>query len=201
MAFWSNPAFRNGKSRIGHAHQEVSMLRTISLLLFLPFVLGASGAFAETKKSAPSGKMPTATDNSITVNVYMRDANKNELLLGTRIWPGYPDHNAVVLQRFFAMMKALEPPYKQDDDVAYSWATKGRVTKCSIYLESAEAGAKNGTGAVVGCEANGVSSLAVTSAADPKHAVSSSEDPKHLSDVMEMFNRQWERAKNSLPKK
>jgi hypothetical protein len=46
-----------------------------------------------------------------------------------------------------------------------------------------------------------VSSLAVTSAADPKHAVSSSEDPQHLNDVMELFKKQSERAKNNLPKK
>jgi hypothetical protein len=97
-------------------------------------------------------------------------------------------------------MKALEPAYKQDDEVAYTWSTKGKVTKCSIYLESAEAGAKNGTGAVAGCEANGVSSLAVTSEADPKR-VSSSGDPKHLNDVMELFKRQSERARNNLPKK
>jgi hypothetical protein len=176
------------------------MLRSIPLLLVLPLVFGVSGIFAQTKKPSSPGKMPTAKENSIGVNVYMRDGNKNEVLLGTRIWPGYPDHNAVVIQRFFAAMKALEPAYKQDDDVAYSWSTKGRVTKCSIYLESAEAGAKNGTGAVVGCEANGVSSLAVTSAADPKHAISSSEDPKHLNDVMELFKNQLERARNNLPK-
>ena len=130
--------------------------------------------------------MPTAKDSSISVIVYMRDANKNEVLLGTRIWPDYPDYDAVVLQRLFAAMKALEPAYKQDDEVAYTWSTKGKVTKCSIYLESSEAGAKNGTGAVVGCEANGVSSVAVTSDADPKH-VSSSADPKHLNDVMDLF--------------
>ena len=178
------------------------MLRSISLLLVLPLVFGVSGIFAQTKRPSPPVKMPTAKDNSVSVNVYMKDANKNEILLGTRIWPGYPDYDAVVLQRFFAAMKALEPAYKQDDDVAYSWATKGRVTKCSIYLESAEAGVKNGTGAVVGCEANGVSSLAVTSAADPKHAaVSSSEDPKHLNDVMELFRTQSERARNNLPKR
>jgi hypothetical protein len=180
--------------------QENSMLRSLSLLLVFPLVLGVSGALAQTKKPSPPGKMPTAKDSSISVIVYMKDGNKNEVLLGTRIWPGYPEHNTVVLQRFFAVMKALEPPYKQDDEVAYTWAAKGRVTKCSIYLESAEAGAKNGTGAVVGCEANGVSSLSVTSAADPKHAVSSSEDPKHLSDVMELFASQSARAKNNLPK-
>jgi hypothetical protein len=177
------------------------MLRSILLLLVLPLAFGVSGIFAQTKKSSSPGKMPTAQENSIGVIVYMRDGNKNEVLLGTRIWPGYPDHNTVVLQRFFAAMKALEPPYKQDDDAAYTWSTKGRVTKCSIYLESSEAGVKNGTGAVVGCEANGVSSLAVTSAADPKHAVSSSEDPKHLNDVMELFKKQSERAKNNIPKK
>jgi hypothetical protein len=97
-------------------------------------------------------------------------------------------------------MKALEPAYKQDDDVAYTWSTKRRVAKCSIYLESSEAGVKNGTGAVVGCEANGVSGVAATSAADPKHAISSSADPKHLNDVMELFEKQSERARNNLPK-
>ena len=177
------------------------MLRSISLLLVLPLVFGVSGIFAQTKKPSSPGKMPTAKDSAISVIVYMRDGNKNEVLLGTRIWPGYPDYDAVVLQRLFTAMKALEPAYKQDDEVAYTWSTKGRMTKCSIYLESWEAGAKNGTGAVVGCEANGVSSLAVTSDADPKHAVSSSGDPKHLTDVMELFKKLSERARNNLPKK
>jgi len=176
------------------------MLRSISLLLMLPFVLGASGAYAQAKKPAPPVKMPTAKDNAISVNVYLRDGARNEVLLSTRIWPGYPDYNTVALRRFFEMMKALEPTYSQDDDVAYTWSTKGRVTKCSIYLESADAGVKNGTGAIVGCEANGVSSVAATSTADPKHAVSSSQEPRHLSDVMELFKRQSERARNSLPK-
>jgi hypothetical protein len=176
------------------------MLRSISLLLVLPFVFGVSGIYAQTKKPSSPGKVPTAKDSSIIVIVYMKDVNKNEVLLSTRIWPDYPDYDAVVLQRYFAAMKALEPTYKQDDEVAYTWSTKGRVTKCSIYLESLEAGAKNGTGAVVGCEANGVSTLAVTSDADPKH-VSSSADPKHLNDVMELFKKQSERARNNLPKK
>ena len=176
------------------------MLRSISLLLLLPLVFGVSEISAQTKKPSSPGKVPTAKENSIIVNVYMRDANKNEVLLGTRIWPDYPDYDAVVLQRFFAAMKALEPAYKQDDEVAYTWSTKGRVTKCSIYLESLEAGAKTGTGAVVGCEANGVSNVAVSSEADPKR-VSSSGEPKHLNDVMELFKRQSERARNSLPKK
>jgi len=74
------------------------------------------------------------------------------------------------------------------------------VTKCSIYLEAAEAGAKNGYGAVVGCEQNGVSSLAATSVADPKHPVSLSSDPKHQSDVLELFRKQSERAKLTLSK-
>src|ERR1700682_2437869 len=176
------------------------MSRSISLLLVLSLAFGVSEISAQTKKPSLPGKTPTAKDSSISVIVYMRDASKNEVLLGTRIWPGYPDYDAAVLQRFFAAMKALEPAYKQDDEVAYTWSTKGKVTKCSIYLESAEAGAKNGTGAVVGCEANAVSSVAVTSEADPKR-VSSSADPKHLNDVMDMFKRQSERARNSLPKK
>lgn len=175
-------------------------MRSLSLLLVLPLVFGVSGVFAQTKKPTPPAKPPTAKDASISVNVYLRDGTKDEVLLGTRIWPGYPDYNALVLQRFFAAMKALEPAYKQDDEVAYTWATKGRVTKCAIYLESAEAGAKNGTGAIVGCEANGVSSIAATSVADPKHGVSSSDDPKHLNDVMDLFKKQSDRARNNLPK-
>jgi hypothetical protein len=183
-----------------HFRQEVLMLRSLSLLVLLPFVLGASGALAQTKKPSAAVKMPTAKDSSISVIVYLRDQAKNEVLLGTRIWPGYPDYNTVALRRFFETMKALEPAYRQDDEVAYTWAAKGRVTKCSIYLEAAEAGVPNGTGAIVGCEANGVSSLAATSVADPKRAVSSSQDPKHLSDVMELFKKQSERARNNLPK-
>jgi hypothetical protein len=180
--------------------QEDSMLRSMSLLLVLPLVFGASAIFAQTKWPSSPAKAPTMKDSSITVNVFMKDGNKNELLLATRIWPAYPDYNNVALQRFFAVMKALEPAYKQDDEVAYTWATKGRVTKCSIYLESWEAAAKSGTGAMIGCEANSVSSIAATSTADPKHPVTSSGDPKHLDDVMDLFKKQSERAKGTLPK-
>ena len=166
------------------------MLRNMSLLLALPLVFGVSGALAQTKKPTQPARVPTAKDNSIVVSVYMKDGNKNELLLGTRIWPDYPDYNAVALQRYFALMKALEPTYKQDDEVAYTWGAKGKVTKCSIYLEAAQAGAKNGFGAVVGCEANGVSGLAATSVSDPKHQA----------DVLELFKKQSERAKATLNK-
>lgn len=177
------------------------MLRSIALLmlLVLPLVFGDSAPLAQTKKGPTAAKVPGDRDKSINVTVFMRDAGKNELLVATRIWPDYPDYNALALQRFFATMKALEPAYKQDDDVAYHWATKGKMTKCSIYLESADAGAKSGTGAVVGCEANGVSNLAVMSAADAKR-VSSSQDPKHLADVLELFKKQSERAKTNVPK-
>jgi len=176
------------------------MLRSGLLLLAAALVFGISGASAQTKKPSSPGRLPMAKDNSIVVNVYLRDSGKNELLLGTRIWPDYPDYNAVALQRFFATMKALEPAYKQDDEVAYTWGAKGKVTKCSIYLEAPVAGAKSGTGAVVGCEANGVSSLAATSVADPKHPPSTSQDPRHLNDVMELFKKQSERARTTLPK-
>jgi hypothetical protein len=174
------------------------MLRSMYLLMLFPFVLGVSETLAQTKRPSSSVKVPTATDNAISINVYLRDQKKNEVLLGTRIWPGYPDYNTVALRRFFEVMSALEPTYKQDDEVAYTWSTKGRVTKCSIYLESADAGVKNGTGAIVGCEANGVSSVAATSSADPKRALSSSQDPRHVSDVMELFKKQSERARNSV---
>jgi hypothetical protein len=177
------------------------MLRSLALVLVLPFVFGVSAPLAQTKKPAagPAAKVPGDRDKSINVTVFMRDTGKNELLVATRIWPDFPEYNALALQRFFATMKALEPGYKQDDDVAYSWATKGKVTKCSIYLESGDAGAKPGTGAVVGCEANGVSNLAVPSAADAKR-VSSSQDPKHLADVLDLFKKQAERAKANVPK-
>ena len=113
------------------------------LLLVLLVAVGISGAFgADEKGCAAPGKNPTAKDPSIVVNVFMRDAAKNEVLVATRIWPQIPDYNAVALARYFAVMKALEPQYKQDDDVAYTWGTKGKVTKCSIYLESWEASAK-----------------------------------------------------------
>lgn len=172
------------------------------MLVLVLFVALASGAFAQTKKPAvTSGKPPTEKDKSIVVNVFMRDAAKNEVLVATRIWPGYPDYNALALARFFAVMKALEPQYTQDDEVAYTWGTKGKVTKCSIYLESFEAGAKGGTGSVVGCEANGVSGIPVTSLADTsKKTVSSSSDPRHQADVLDLFKRQSDRAKQGVPK-
>lgn len=176
------------------------MLRLMKLLLVLPLLFSVSGAFAQAKKPPSPGRIPTAKDNSISVNVYMRDGNKNELMVSTRIWPDFPDYNAAALQRFFATMKALEPAYKQDDEVAYTWGAKGKVAKCSIYLEAPLTGEKVGTGAIVGCEANGVSSIAATSSIDPKRPVSTSQDPKHLNDVMELFKKQSERAKGSVSK-
>ncbi|MFO1414330.1 MAG: hypothetical protein U1F10_10575 [Burkholderiales bacterium] len=171
------------------------MLRKLAfVLLLLPLAFGASTAAAQAKKGA--AKAPTDKDRSVAITVFMRDpATKNEVLIATRVWPEFPDYNALALGRFFQLMKMMEPPYRQDDDVAYSWQQKGgKITKCSIYLESADAGTKSGTGAVVGCEANGVSSVAVP---DAKGAPSGSQDPKHLTEVLEMFKKQQERAKVS----
>lgn len=175
------------------------MLRSKLLLVLLMLVVGSATAFAQTKKPAAPARIPTDKDPSVSVTVYLRDGAKNEMLLATRIWPDNPDYNAVALQRFFALMKALEPGYRKDDDVAYSWHQKGKMAKCSIYLESADAGTKSGTGAVVGCEPNGVSSVAVMSAADPKRP-SGSQDPKHLADVLDLFKKQSERAKGAAAK-
>ena len=183
---------------------RITKLRAMTLLLMTSLAAGVSAPSAQTRKAAPPAKAPavkppSAKDSSISVHVFMRDAGKNEILVGTRIWPDYPEYNAVALQRFFALMKMLGPAFRQDDDVGYTWATKGKVAKCSIYLESAEANAKVGTGATVGCEANGVSTLSVTSD-DAGHVVGVSHDPKHLDDVMELFKKQFDRAKSNAHK-
>ena len=175
------------------------MLRSTVLLVLLTLVLAVPTAIAQTKKQAAPARVPTDKDPSVSVIVYLRDGAKNEVLLATRVWPDNPDYNAVALQRFFAMMKTLEPAYKKDDEVAYSWHQKGKMSKCSIYLESADAGTKSGTGATVGCEPNGVSSVPVMSVADPKRP-SGSQDAKHLADVLELFKKQSERAKGSAAK-
>ncbi len=174
------------------------MLRSKIMLALLMLVLAVPTALAQKKPAAPA-RLPTDKDPSVSVTVYLRDGARNEVLLATRIWPDNPDYNAVALQRFFAMMKALEPAYRKDDEVAYSWHQKGKMAKCSIYLESSDAGTKSGTGAVVGCEPNGVSSVPVMSVADPKRP-SGSQDPKHLTDVLELFKKQSERAKGVAAK-
>ena len=176
------------------------MSRPLLFLVMLLLALGMSDVSAQAKKGSAPARNPTEKDPSILVNVYMRDAGKNEVLVATRIWPGFPEYNAVALARYFAVMKALEPNYVQDDDVAYTWGTKGKVTKCSIYLESWEANAKGGTGAVVGCESNGVSNVAVTTSADPKKAASLSSDPAHMKDVLELFKKQMDRARQNVAK-
>jgi hypothetical protein len=179
--------------------KEDPMLRAIPFVIALFLALAATDAPAQAKKgAAASVKPPSEKEPSIAVIVYMRDAAKNELLVGTHIWPGNLDYTMVALQRYFALLKALEPAYKQDDEVAYTWAQHNKVAKCSIYLESWEANAKGGTGAIVGCEANSVSNVAVTSSSDPKHPVSLSSDPKHQSDVLDMFKKQFERARSGI---
>ena len=94
------------------------MSRFMLIVVTLVCALGISDVAAQTKKGSSPGKNPTSKDNAISINVFLRDAGKNEILLATHIWPGYPDYNAAALQRFFAVMKALEPPYVQDDEVA-----------------------------------------------------------------------------------
>lgn len=175
------------------------MLRTLSTVLLLSLLFALPPVEAQTKKAPAPGKTPTAQEKSIGVSVYLRDQGKNAILLETRIWPDHPDYNARALQRFFAMMKMLEPAYVQNDEVAYTWGNREKVAKCNIYLESADAGIKNGTGAVVGCEANGVSNVRVAAANDSSKP-SPSEDPKHLNDVMELFKKQSERARNNVAK-
>ena len=59
------------------------MLRSLSLLLVLPFVFAASVTSAQPKKAAPT-KPPGAKDPSISVTVFLRDAGKDEVLLGYR---------------------------------------------------------------------------------------------------------------------
>ena len=176
------------------------MSRTTFMLVLLTLVLAVPTALAQSKKTAAPARVPTDKDPSVSVVVYLRDNAKNEVLLATRIWPDNPDYNAVALQRFFAMMKALEPAYRKDDDVAYSWHQKGKMSKCSIYLESADAGTKSGTGAVVGCEPNGVSSVRGHVGGRPRSARAARRMPKHLSDVLELFKKQSERAKGSAAK-
>jgi len=177
------------------------MFRSALIAVALVSALGISDVAAQAKKGAPApGKAPTAKEKAITINVFLRDpASKNEILLATNIWSGHPEYNSLALQRFFAVMSALEP-YVQDDEVAYTWSTKGKVTKCGIYLESYEVTTKSGPGALVGCESNGVSNVPVTSVADPKHPNSPASDPKHVSDVLDLFKKQQERAKHSLSK-
>ena len=74
------------------------MLRSFSLVLLLPLAIGVSSSLAQTKKPAGPVKLQTAKDASVGVNVYMRDAAKNELLLATRVWPDYPDYSAIALR-------------------------------------------------------------------------------------------------------
>ena len=89
------------------------MLRSTVMLVLLTLVLGVPTALAQTKKSAAPARVPTDKDPSVSVIVYLRDNAKNELLLATRIWPDNPDYNAVALQRFFALMKMLEPAVQE----------------------------------------------------------------------------------------
>ena len=175
------------------------MSRLLILLALFPLILAAPDSLAQAKKGGGAMRIPTAKDPSVSVIAYMRDAGKNEVLIGTRVWPDNPEYNAVALQRFFAMMKSLEPGYRKDDDVAYTWQQKARVTKCSIYLESDDAGIKSGTGAAVGCEANGVSTLR-RPVGRRSEAPSGVAGPKHLADVMELFRKQLERAKSTVTK-
>jgi hypothetical protein len=131
------------------------MSRSLTMLLVFPLFLCASGP-SPRRRNPRQRSVPDAKDSSITVNAFMKDDKQNELLLGTRLWPDHPTYNAVALQRYFALMKALGPAYKQDDNVAYVVDQGPRRQECAIYLEAFEAGVRTGTGALVGCGANGV---------------------------------------------
>ena len=172
------------------------------LLLVLLVALGISGASAQTKKGCGARQEPDrrrTLRSSSTCSCAMPARTKSS----SRRASGR-DSRTTTPSRWrdiFAVMKALEPQYKQDDEVAYTWGTKGKVTKCSIYLESWEAGAKSGTGARRGMR----SERRQQHPRDfrrpiAKKAVSSSADPKHMNDVLDLFKKQSDRAKQSLPK-
>jgi hypothetical protein len=74
-------------------------------------------ATAQAKKGASPWAGTRARRTLILVNVYMRDPGRMNCPFHAHR-PGFPDHNAAALARYFAVMKALEPPYVQDDDVA-----------------------------------------------------------------------------------
>ena len=127
---------------------------------------------------------------------------KNEVLVATRIWPQQPDYNAVALTRYFAIMKALEPQYKQDDEVAYTWGTKSKSRQVQHLPRVVRGGREernrepSSDAKRTGCQRN------------PRHhrhrreqeGTSSSSDPKHLNDILELFKKQAERAKANIPK-
>jgi hypothetical protein len=118
------------------------MSRPLLFLVLLLLALGMSDvSSAQTKKGSAPGRNPTAKDHRSSVSVYMRDAARRSSR-GHAHLARISEYNAVALARYFAVMKALEPTFVQDDDVAYTWGTKGKVTKCSIYLESWEANAR-----------------------------------------------------------
>ena len=96
-------------------------MRLLVLLAVLPLAFASPDSLGQAKTGGGAMRVPTAKDPSVAITAYMRDGGKNELLVATRVWPEYPEYNAMALQRFFAMMKAMEPAYRKDDDVAYSW--------------------------------------------------------------------------------
>ena len=146
--------------RIGATNSpgRISMRRPL-LLLVLLMRLGISGAFAQPKTKVPRAPAEEpdrqgSFDRRQRVHARRRQERSPRRDAHLAGIPGLQRRRACAL---LAVMKALEPQYHQDDEVAYTWGTKGKITKCSIYLESWEAEATGGTGAVVGCEANGVS--------------------------------------------
>ena len=127
------------------------------------------------REPAAPGRVPTAKDNAITVSVYMRDGSENDVMLGARTLARCTP--SASRSRAATVLCDDECPSSRPTSRMTKWPTtwgaKGKVTKCSIYLEAPEAGVRDRSlGAVVGCEAEVASAAsAATSVADPKHPV------------------------------
>jgi hypothetical protein len=113
------------------------MFRSLSMVLVLA-LLCVSVSF--TNEEGPSPGKPPGPGQVDYGERIPRDDRRTRSCFRDADLAKHPDYNAAVLQRFFAAMKALGRPTNRM--TGRYLGHEGAVTKCSIYLEAAEAGAK-----------------------------------------------------------
>jgi hypothetical protein len=142
--------------------------------------------------SAQPVDTPDQAGRSINPYVYMRDGAGNKVFIETQFWRNDPNYDVRALKRLSDVMAALEKMgYKRSPEAATGWDKPDtKNVRCRIALEVVNKRWRGKTGAVVGCEAAGISDA----------EIQPSEDAKHVKLVLDAYEKQFKLAKEKLGK-
>ena len=152
----------------------ISMTRALCALVASLFALGVAAQKPAPQKPAPQkpAAAQPAAEKPVPVYFYMVDGAGHRVLVQTQFSLENADADARVLRRLSGVVSGLEQRgFRRNASISIGdWDKKEKFAKCYVYLEDAESGRGNATGARVWCSESGISEVAVSPSEDAKHA-------------------------------